>query len=439
MSFRKDPALNWLFTLRFDKPPFLITVDVLAVVVVLYLIVRPTLRRTLVGLGIAAAGAALGWFSTWLFGDVLNFFGVEITPVTRMWAVLGGAAVALAIYNLFQSRWWRKLIAALSIPLFVLTAGAGINVEFGEYRNLNDVVGVVPFPDLALHAERGEVANVGTDYTKGWTALSPIPTKGEIGKIDIPATVSGFDAREAVVYLPPAALTPDPPVLPVLYAFSGQPGAPANVFTNGRLGAAMDAYAAKHGGMAPIVVAADQLGGPGRNPMCVDSAQFGRSATYLLVDVRKWIQTHFRVSSDPASWSVFGYSQGATCAVQFATAHPDIFGSALASSSELGPTLGNPGTSIAAAFGGSAAAFRAAQPASIMSVHAPYPDSLIVFGAGQNDKRYTRFAETLRADADAAGIRTALLISPGSAHDWATVRYVIAHGFPLIAAKMGLQ
>jgi enterochelin esterase-like enzyme len=415
-----------------------VIVDVLALAVVLYLIVRPTLRRTLTGLGIAAAGAALALFIAWLFGDVLDFFGVELTPVTRMWATLGGAAIALAIYSLFRARWWRIVVAALSIPLFVLAAGAGINVEFGEYRNLNDVMGVVPYPDLALHAEHGEVAAVGTHYTSTWTAPGPIPSKGEIGKVRIPGTTSGFDARDAVVYLPPAALTPDPPVLPVLYAFSGQPGAPADVFTNGRIGAAMDAYAAQHGGIAPIVVAADQLGGPGRNPMCVDSAQFGHSRTYLLVDVRNWIQAHFRVSNDPAAWGVFGYSQGATCAVQFATAHPELFGSALASSSELGPTLGNPGTSISQAFGGSAAAFRAAQPASIMSVRAPYTHSLIVFGVGQNDHRYTRFAKTLRADADAAGIRTDLVISPGSAHDWTTVRYVIAHGFPMIAAEMGL-
>ena len=415
------------------------TVDVLAIAVALYLIARPTLRRTVVALAVAIGGAVLAWFITWLFGDVLDFFGVELTSVTRMWVMLGGAAVALAIFGLFRSRWWGTGIAAASIPLFVLAAGAGINVEFGEYRNLNDVMGVVPYPALALHAERGELTAVGTHYASTWTAPGPIPSKGEIGTIRIPATASGFDARQAVVYLPPAALTPDPPVLPVLYAFSGQPGAPADVFTNGRIGAAMDAFAAKHHGIAPIVVAPDQLGGPGRNPMCVDSAQFGRSETYLLVDVRNWIQTHFRVSSDPSAWGLFGYSQGATCAVQFVTAHPELFGSALASSSELGPTLGNPGTSISAAFGGSAAAFRAAQPASIMATHAPYTHSLIVFGVGQNDRRYTRFAKTLRADADAAGIRTDLLISPGSAHDWTTVRYVIANGFPLLAAHMGLD
>jgi len=32
-----------------------------------------------------------------------------------------------------------------------------------------------------------------------------------------------------------------------------------------------------------------------------------------------------------------------------------------------------------------------------------------------------------------------LLVSPGTAHDWNTVRYTITHGFPLIAAHLGLR
>ncbi|GAB3577815.1 alpha/beta hydrolase-fold protein [Leifsonia lichenia] len=434
----RGTALNWLMTLRIDKPPFLVAVDVLAAVLALYLLVRPTVRRTLAGLAAAAVGAGLGWLATWLLVDVLDVFGVALTPVTRMWAVLAFAGIGLAVANLFRSRWWRKLVAVLSIPVFVVVAAAGINVDFGEYRDLNDALGVVPYPALSFHAERGEVADVGTDYGSTWTAPASVPAKGTIGTVRIPATESGFAARKAVVYLPPAALTPKPPVLPVLYAFSGQPGAPADVFTAGRIGQTMDAFAAAHHGIAPIVVAADQLGGPGRNPMCVDSAKFGNSATYLLKDVPAWIKAHFRVSSDPAAWSVFGYSQGATCAVQFLTGHPTVFGSALASSSELGPTLGDRASTVQSGFGGSVTAFEDAQPAHLMTTHAPYENSMLILGVGQNDAKYTSFARTLDADATQAGIRTRLLISPGTAHDWNTVRYTLRNGFPLIAAHLGL-
>jgi enterochelin esterase-like enzyme len=423
-------------TLRIDKPPFLIAIDVVAAVLAVYLLVRPTWRRALAGVIAAVGGGLIGWFLVWLTDDVLNLFGVGLTPVTTMWVALGFAGVSLAIANLFRSRWWRKLIAALSIPVFLLAAFAGVNVDFGAYRNLNDAVGVVPYGALNLHHEHGEVI-AGTAWSASTSQTDP-PAKGEIGTVRIPGTVSNFPARDAVVYLPPAALGPNPPALPVLYALSGQPGAPADMFTAGRIGGFLDAYAAKHNGYAPIVVAPDQLGGPGRNPMCIDSRAFGDSATYLLTDVRSWITSHLRVSSDPSAWGVFGYSQGATCAAQFAAGRPDLFGSALASSSELGPTLGNVPLTIATGFGGSKTAFEDAQLGAVMKAHAPYRNTLITFGAGQNDAKYTAFAKTLHSDALSAGIHSDLLISPGTAHDWNTVRYTLTNGFPAVAARMGL-
>ncbi|WP_431247431.1 alpha/beta hydrolase [Leifsonia xyli] len=242
----------------------------------------------------------------WLCTDVLDLFGVALTPVTTLWTALGFGAVSLAVANLFRSRWWRKVIAVVSIPVFLAAAFCGINVDFGAYRNLNDALGVVPYKALQPHGEHGEVV-AGTNWraTVADPAGAPaaaVPAKGSVGTVRIPATVSRFPARKAVVYLPPIALTPNPPALPVLYALSGQPGAPADMFTAGGVAATMDAYAAKHGGYAPIVVAPDQLGGPGRNPMCVDSRAYGRSATYLNTDVRNWVRSHFRVSSDPAGW-----------------------------------------------------------------------------------------------------------------------------------------
>jgi len=35
-------------------------------------------------------------------------------------------------------------------------------------------------------------------------------------------------------------------------------------------------------------------------------------------------------------------------------------------------------------------------------------------------------------------VRAQLLSSPGTAHDWKTVRYVLARGFPVIAEQFGL-
>jgi enterochelin esterase-like enzyme len=262
-----------------------------------------------------------------------------------------------------------------------------------------------------------------------------MPKAGSIRSVDIPATVSHFAARPATIYLPPAALTADPPRLPVLITMSGQPGQPSDMFTAGHIGTVMDTYAAAHKGIAPIVVEPDQLSNPEHNPMCVDGP-LGNSATYILTDVVHWIKAHFRVMSAPDGWGVSGFSQGATCAVQFAAGHPNMFGTALAISSELGPTIG--ADTVQKGFSGSQARASAAQPTALFRAHAPYKNSLIVFGVGADDSKYLPFAHVLQNYADNAGVATKLLESPGTTHDWYTVRYCVRVGIPMILPHLGL-
>jgi hypothetical protein len=37
-----------------------------------------------------------------------------------------------------------------------------------------------------------------------------------------------------------------------------------------------------------------------------------------------------------------------------------------------------------------------------------------------------------------AGMRTSTVISPGTAHDWATVRFVMSHGLDPVYARFGI-
>ena len=53
-----------------------------------------------------------------------------------------------------------------------------------------------------------------------------MPAVSRNGPVIIPATVSGFRARDAHLYLPPAVLVPNPPELPVLVMMMGLPGGP---------------------------------------------------------------------------------------------------------------------------------------------------------------------------------------------------------------------
>ena len=108
----KGTALNWLTTLRFDKPPFLIAVDVLAVAS------RSTcssVRRSVApssGLAIAAAGAATRLVHDLALRRRARLLRRRAHPGDADVGGAGFAGIALAVANLFRARWWRKVIAA---------------------------------------------------------------------------------------------------------------------------------------------------------------------------------------------------------------------------------------------------------------------------------------------------------------------------------------
>ncbi|MDM7890897.1 alpha/beta hydrolase [Curtobacterium caseinilyticum] len=398
---------------------------------------RHRLRRAAVRVGAVLVGAGVGLGVVWWTGDVQDDFGVQFTPVTRMWVALAFAGVALLLVVVVQGGWLARILAVAAAGALVLSAGLGVNVDFGFYKDVEQAVATNPYASRTLPVTARPVS--GHEVTAAhWHAPVGMPKDGETLSVRIPGTVSHFRARKAVVWLPPAARVAHPPRLPVLIALSGQPGQPADLFQTGDLGSFLDRYAAAHDGLAPVVVSPDQLGAPNRNPMCVDSRRLGRSATYVMTDTVQWIEHHLPVATGPSAWGIVGFSQGATCTMQFSTEHPDVFGTALAISSELAPVTGNAQTSTALAFGGSAAAYRAAAPVAVMAAHGQYHDHLTVFGYGQDDAPYRVSTETLHAAAVRAGMQTQVIVSPGSAHDWNTVRYVLANGLPAVLAHLGL-
>jgi enterochelin esterase-like enzyme len=217
---------------------------------------------------------------------------------------------------------------------------------------------------------------------------------------------------------------------------SGQPGSPQDAFTAGHFALLLDRWAAAHAGIAPILVVPDQLGARSRNPMCVDSP-LGNSATYLTVDVPAWIRSHFSVQPGPEAWTFAGYSQGGTCSAQLGGAHPELYGTILDIAGEEAPHAGSIPHTIASAFGGSAAAYAAAAPAAVLAAHAPYRSLLMILAAGSDDTRYLPVERRLAKQAAAAGAAVRLVVSPGTSHDWYTVRYAFRRALPLIVARAG--
>ena len=148
----------------------------------------------------------------------------------------------------------------------------------------------------------------------GWKPPADLPEGGVLRRAGIPGTSSGFESREAYVYLPPAYQASPRPALPVLVLFAGQPGAPADWLTGGALRSRMDRYAAAHQGVAPVVVVVDPNGSAAGNTLCMDST-IARADTFLAEDVPAWINRTLDVDPDPKQWAAGGFSFGATCAL----------------------------------------------------------------------------------------------------------------------------
>lgn len=365
------------------------------------------------------AGAAIGWTISWLVSDVWDLLGVSLSMTTRLWVSGFFAAVALIGVALFAPGRWRKVVAIVAIPLVLLSAAAGVNADFGQFTTVRTALGLPTYDSLASA-----------------TAATTDAGAGVVGTVTIPATTSGFQARPALVYLPPAARGANPPALPVVEMLSGQPGSPADVFTAGHLATILDSYAAAHGGVAPIVVVPDQLGAPDRNPMCVDSA-LGNSAGYLTTDVPNWIRSHLNVAAGPAGWAIAGFSQGGTCSIQLGAAHPEVYGTVFDISGELAPQRGSVDQTIAKGFGGNPAAYAAAAPIAVLGAHGPYAQLTVIVAVGGDDSRYLPWSQAIVDAAGHAGAHTHLIVSPGTAHDWHTVQHAWTQALPLIMESTG--
>ncbi|MDQ0743174.1 S-formylglutathione hydrolase FrmB [Clavibacter sp. B3I6] len=464
--------LKDLADLPIISPSFVTAVAVLPVVVLVLLAVIARRARLVRGAraasparaaGVLALAALLGTLAgialAWLLGDVLDLFDVVLSTPTRGWTALGGMGLGIALVVLVGSRravtgvggraapprHLRALHAALTVlvvPLVVLAAGIGINDDIQEFPNAAALFGVSRISPLDVTALPARVpaddagaGEASTPLDETWTAGEDVPRRGRVGSVTIPGTQSGFAARDALVYLPPAALVADAPRLPVVVAMSGQPGTPLDIFGAGRVDTLMDDYAAEHQGLAPIVVVPDQLGAEGANPMCVDSA-LGNSETYLTVDVPAWIRAHLRVLPDRTDWAVLGFSQGGTCALQLGAAHPDLFGTLVDISGEVAPTRG--ADTVEAGFGGSQEAYEAAFPAAVMAARAPYADMSAFFCSGEDDEEYRPQVERMLAAATAAGMDTRMGIAPGRAHDWGAVTSCVQDALPALGQRMGL-
>lgn len=424
---------HWITHLQLTEPAVIVVTAALLAAATLTTLVlrRGRRRRELAAAGIAAAaGATVGLLTCWVVQDKMNLLGLDLTVATRAWVAVAFAGLFIAAVTLVRARTWsRRAAAAATVVLALLAPALGINADYAVYPTIATALQPNPYSQYRQSTQHPATASASLASTRTWRPSGDLPASGAVHTVAIPGIRSHWRARPAVIYLPPAARVANPPVLPVVVAFSGQPGSPADLFRLGGLHHRVDAIARTHHGVAPIVVSVDQLGAPERNPMCVDSP-LGNVTTYVTTDVTDWITANLNVSPNRSNWGLLGFSQGATCTMQYLSGHSDRFSAALAISSQIAPITNNPQHSATAAFHGSIDAWKAAAPGAVMTRHGAYRDTSVVFVTGSTDQTSTTNAEQLGATAQTLGIRTRQLRSPGSGHDWKTVRFAFDHALP---------
>ena len=429
---------NLLLDIDVIDGPFIITVYVLAAAVFIYLLGRGSgASWVLTVIVLLIVGAMVGAGALWFAVNVLDWFGGPVIDAAWLWVAAASAGITVAIWNLWHSRWWRKLIAVLAIPLFAATAVFGINAAYGLNPTIGSMLHISTATTIDLDPpDAPPTGDPAEPLYLTWTPPPGMPATGATGLVEggVPNDVSGFPARPAQVYLPPSALVEEPPRLPLVIMMMGQPGDPdARAIAN-----VLDDFAARNNGLAPIALVVDQLSDPSLDPLCLDTG-LGKVETYLMQDVIPWAKANLNVLQGTRYTTVAGYSNGGGCAAYFGAKYPDVFGNLLAISPVEFAGSEHSDDVLRTVFDGDQAAYDAVKPANIMAAMAPYPDTTAIFTAGEDDSGYAPGTERLADAAASAGMVTTFFLVPDADHGVSGLDGGLEKGFEVLYPRLGLS
>lgn len=337
------------------------------------------------------------------------------------------ALLLLAVVGAVAARRRASRVTALltAVLLLLVTVAAGVNTYVDYDRTLGAVLGVEP-------ADEEPLARLLRQTT--------VPARGEIAPVTIPPRRSGFAARQALVYVPPAWFARPRPALPVVVLLHGTPGTPSDWFGPGLAAATADAFAAAHGGRAPILVAPDINGTEDADTECVDSP-LGRVETALTEDLPAFVTSTFRTRPTGREWAVAGLSEGGSCAMMLALRHPTLFETFGNYSGLAGPRVGDTNADTASTvtglFGGSEQAFRAHEPADLLAARR-FPRLGGWWEVGDADAEPYAAQQALVPLARRSGIAVCSVVVPGGGHTFDVFSAGLADSLPWLADRLGI-
>jgi S-formylglutathione hydrolase FrmB len=438
-----------LSLLRGWLPPVAQAVALLAVIAAIDWRKQRWRRRVLPAALIAAAvvTAASHWY--------IASLGVAGDPAPAslwIWIALIGLAAAVLLLGWPGTRWWRRTLAVVSIPLCVVCATLALNLWVGYFPTVLAAWTQLTSGPLPDQIDRLRVTEMQVAGTR--------PSKGVVVPVNISADASHFPHRQELVYLPPAWFNSNPPPrLPTVMMISSAFNTPADWLRAGNAFDTIDGFAARHHGFAPALVFVDPTGTFDNDTECVNGSR-GNAADHLTKDVVPFMVSNFGVSDNRANWGIAGWSMGGTCAVDLTVMHPDMFSAFVDIAGDFRPNTGPKDQTIARLFGGNSAGWADSDPVTAMNRHGRYtgvsgwfdiPASSGPRNVAQeanptlsgpstdpaaNPEGQDAAANSLCAAATANGITCAVVTQPGR-HDWPFAAEAFAASLPWLASALG--
>ena len=356
-----------------------------------------------------------------------RLFGITDPLPTSFWAWLGVAVAGLLVLVVGwrSARWWRSAVGVVAVGLALLVCGNSINQFVGYYPTVGaamaDLRGRPPAGQITLQQLHGN-------------HLPDAEQTGELVSVDIPSSTKTFTPRRELVYLPPVWFRHGHRPLPAVEMIGAEHAAPENWVRIGGAVRASNAYAAHHQGRSPILVFVDATESFNNDTECVNGPH-GTAEDYLVKDVPRFVIANFGASRDARHWGVLGFSMGGTCAIGLTVEHPQTFGHFVDIDGDLGPNIGDKAQTIATLYGGSAAAWAAHDPLTVMAHHGRYRDVSGRFVNGSNEHHLIQNSQQLAAAAHKVDIPAKVVVMHGS-HVWQFAEDVFARTLPWLSTEL---
>ena len=417
-----------------DSPMPLISAIIAALGVIAVIVWRPRRIVSTLVIGIAA-GVVMVVVAKIL--EAMNTFQGPLPGAAIWWASGSMVAVAIGVVGIFRAPWPRRVLGVVAVIASLLAGILGVNTSYGVTHNLAAILGVQALDPASLPQQDAVAEDPATLY-QTWEPPADMPAKGSVsaltGNTKIPT--GQYAARDASLYLPPAAQVAKPPALPLLVFMMGQPGSPDPT----ALAKALDAFAAKNKGLAPIAIVVDQLTAPDRDPTCVDSAKYGAVATYINQLVPQWAEKNLNITTDHKYWTIGGFSNGGSCAALYGAKYPGTWGQMLDVMGNEFPGSEHVDQTVKDVYNGDAGAFQANKPSVVMAAAAPgtFSGHTAIFTWGSEDKTYGPGQLANSKGAEAAGFTVQTHIVEGAGHTGEALDGSLAWAIPALAPTLGL-